>query len=122
MAIGLWVLQVLIAIFCVMGAMWRFSNFEQAAKSVASIRALSRTTWNVIGIFEVLCALGLILPGLLGVTLVITTLCAAALCIELLLITALHVRFFSLTLRATNPAVWAFSFAILSGILALARY
>ena len=36
MNILLWVLQVVVAIYCVMGSVWRFLNYEQASKDVAS--------------------------------------------------------------------------------------
>jgi len=57
MNILLWVLQVLLALHTVMGAVWKFSNSEQ---SVPSLGAIPRGIWLSLSGFEFLCALGLV--------------------------------------------------------------
>ena len=79
MSILLWIIQGVIALFCIMGSVWRFNNYEQAAKDVPSLNALSYGMWNAIGAFEIICALGLILPGLLKMKPVLTPIAAACL-------------------------------------------
>src|SRR6478735_12140797 len=61
MNIFLWILQVLLAVHTVMGAVWKFSNSEQA---VPSLSAIPPGVWLALSGFEVLCALGLLLPAL----------------------------------------------------------
>lgn len=59
MNILLWVLQFLLAIHTVMGAIWKYSNSEQ---TVGSIKAIPHGIWLSMGVIELLCSLCLILP------------------------------------------------------------
>lgn len=122
MNILLWILQTLIALFCIMGALWRFSNYEQAAKEIASIKALSHGMWNAIGVFEIVCAMGLILPGAFEMKPILTPIAAVCLTVEMLLITGLHARFFGFQLKPTNPALWTILLAALSAFVAYGRF
>jgi len=61
MNILLWVLQVLLALHTIMGAVWKFSNPEQ---TVASLKGLPHGIWLTLGVIELLCSLGLILPAI----------------------------------------------------------
>lgn len=121
MNILLWIAQIILAFFCVTGSVWRFLNYEQAAKDVASMSALSYEMWNAIGAFEVLCAIGLILPGILKLKPTYMGMAAAALAVEMLLLSGLHIKFFGLELKATNPATWSLSFFILAVFVAYGR-
>jgi hypothetical protein len=121
MNILLWVLQFFVAVYCAMGAVWRFLNYEQAASQIASIKALSSGMWNVIGLFEIVCALALILPGAFYVKPILTPIAAACLAVELLLISGLHVHYFGFKLQPTNPAMWTIALAILSAFIAYGR-
>jgi hypothetical protein len=119
MNILLWVLQVVVALFCVMGAVWRFTNFEQIAK-MPSVKVLPKGAWSLINIYEIVCGLGLILPAFFQKPNLIF-LSAAALVVEMALLSALHVSYFGLKLKATNPATWTIVLAILSAIVAYGR-
>ena len=59
MNIILWILQILLAIHTIMGAVWKFSNSEQ---TVASLKAIPHGAWLSMSIIEMLCSLCLILP------------------------------------------------------------
>jgi hypothetical protein len=88
MNILLWVLQILLALHTAIGAVWKFSNSEQA---VPSLSAIPHGLWLAMSIFELLCCVGLILPALsasLGMLAPIAALCIAA---EMLLFCVLHV-------------------------------
>ena len=61
MNILLWVLQILLALHTFIGAVWKFSNSEQ---TVPSLNAIPHVVWLAMGIIEILCSLGLILPAL----------------------------------------------------------
>lgn len=122
MNILLWVLQVVIAIFCFMGAAWRFSNYEQAAKDVPSMAALSHGMWNAIGAFEILCAIALIVPAILKIKPILTPIAATLLAVELLLVTGLHVKYFGFQMQATNPAMWSGMLCLLSAFIAYGRF
>lgn len=122
MNILLWALQVVIAFFCFSGAGWRFANYEQAAKDVPSMAALSHGMWNAIGIFEIICAVCLIIPGAFNFKPMITPVAAALLAVELLLISGLHIKYFGFQMTATNPAVWSGMLCILSAVVAFGRF
>lgn len=59
MSVFLWVLQILLAVHTVMGALWKFSNSSQA---VPSLSAIPHSVWLAMSVVEILCALGLIAP------------------------------------------------------------
>ncbi len=87
MNILLWVLQILLAIHTVMGAVWKFSNSEL---TVASLHAIPHGAWMTLIVVELLCSLGLVLPLFkksLGKLAPVAAICIAA---EMLLFTVLH--------------------------------
>jgi hypothetical protein len=61
MNILLWVLQILLALHTIVGAVWKFSNSEQ---TVPSLQTIPHGIWLAMSIIELLCALALILPAL----------------------------------------------------------
>lgn len=88
MNIFLWVLQVVLALHTAMGAVWKFSNSEQ---SVPSLKAIPHGIWLSMGVFELLCALGLVFPIFykpLAILAPIAALCIAA---EMFLFSGLHI-------------------------------
>ena len=121
MNILLWVVQVVIALFCCAGSAWRIINYDMAAKQVASVAALPYAAWVALGAFEVLCALGLIVPGLFKWKPRLTVLAAQGLGVEMLLVSALHFWYFGPLLSPTNPALWSLGLAALSAFVALGR-
>jgi DoxX-like family len=62
MNIALWTLQILLALHTLMGAIWKYSNSEQ---SVPSLKALPHGVWLGLGVAELACAIGLVLPLLM---------------------------------------------------------
>src|SRR5262245_45231092 len=59
MNIFLWVLQVLLALHTLAGAVWKWSNSEQ---TVPSLSAIPHGVWLALSAVEILCAVGLIIP------------------------------------------------------------
>lgn len=87
MNIMLWILQTLLAVHTVMGAVWKLSNSEQG---VPSLSALPHAVWLGMSGAEVLFAVGLLLPAVfkrLGIT---APLAAAGVAAEMLLFSGLH--------------------------------
>ena len=121
MNIFLWFFQIVIAAFSIMGSIWRFLNYDQAALDVASVGALSKGTWNAIGAFEIVCAVGLILPGILKIKPNLTAIAAACLTVEMLLISALHVNYYGFQIQPTNPAMWTIMLSVLAAFVAYGR-
>jgi hypothetical protein len=60
MNIFLWVMQVLLALHTIAGAVWKWSNSEQ---TVPSLSAIPHGIWLALSVVELLCAAGLILPA-----------------------------------------------------------
>ena len=88
MNILLWVLQILLALHTVMGAVWKFSNSEQ---TVPSLKAIPHGVWLAMSIFELLCSLGLILPAFNKSLAILAPIAAACIAAEMLLFCGLHI-------------------------------
>jgi hypothetical protein len=89
MNILLWVLQILLALHTVMGAVWKFSNSEQA---VPSLNAIPHAGWLALSVFELVVALGLILPAFNKSLGILAPVAAIGIAAEMLLFSGLHVR------------------------------
>jgi hypothetical protein len=89
MNIALWVLQVVLALHTIMGAVWKYSNAEQ---SVPSLAAIPHGVWLALIVIELLCSAGLILPAInkrLAILAPIAALCIAA---EMLFFSVVHIK------------------------------
>lgn len=87
MNIFLWVLQILLGIHTLMGAMWKFSNSEQ---SVQSLNAIPHGGWIAMSVIEILCTLGLILPSFTKNTGILAPIAAVVIAAEMLLFCGIH--------------------------------
>lgn len=87
MNILLWVLQVLLALHTVMGAAWKFSNSEQ---TVPSLSAIPHGVWLSLIVFELLCAVALILPVFYKPLAILVPVAAVCIAAEMLLFTGVH--------------------------------
>lgn len=121
MNILLWALQVILSVFAVSGSLWRISHYAEAAETVASVGALPYGAWCAIGAFEVLCALGLLFGGFFKLKPSLTVIAAAALSVEMLLVSGLHLRSFGLQPSPANPAMWTIVLAVLAAFVAYGR-
>ena len=88
MSVLLWVLQILLALHTVMGAVWKFSNSEQ---TVPSLNAIPHGVWLAMSVFELLCSLALILPAFNKRLAILAPVAAACIAAEMLLFCGLHV-------------------------------
>jgi hypothetical protein len=86
--IFLWVVQVLLALHTVMGAVWKFSNSAQA---VPSLKAIPHGAWLAMSVLELLCAVGLVLPALSQRLAILAPVAAACIAAEMVLFCGLHV-------------------------------
>jgi len=89
MNILLLVLQILLAVHTVMGAVWKFSNSEQ---TVPSLRAIPHGVWLAMSVFELVCGLGLILPVFKKPLAILAPVAAACIAAEMLLFSGLHIH------------------------------
>ncbi len=113
MNILLWVLQILLALHAVIGAMWKFSNSEQ---TVPALHAIPHGVWLAMGVLELLCGLGLILPAFNRSLAMLAPLAAAWIAAEMLLLSGLNV--FSGSADYQSMTVWL----VVAALCALVAY
>jgi uncharacterized membrane protein YphA (DoxX/SURF4 family) len=107
MNIALWVLQILAAILYGASGVMKVFMFNNVSKDVRSFGALPRGAWKALGILELVCTVGLIVPGVLRWQPRLTVLAATVLAIESLVFIWVHIKY-----REIPPI-------ILSGVLGL---
>ena len=107
MNILLWVLQVLAALLYGVSGVMKVFLFDEVSKDVRSFDALPRGAWMALGILELVCTVGLIVPAAFHWQPALTVAAATVLAIESLVFIAVHVKY-----REITPI-------ILSGVLGL---
>ena len=107
MNILLWVLQVLAALLYGSSGVMKVFMFDKVSHDVPSFGALPRRVWITLGILELACTVGLIVPAAFHWQPLLTVLAATILAVESLVFVAVHVKY-----REVAPT-------ILSGVLGL---
>jgi uncharacterized membrane protein YphA (DoxX/SURF4 family) len=107
MNILLWVLQVLAALLFGSSGIMKVFMFDKVSKDVPSFGALPRQAWMILGILELVCTVGLIVPAAFHWKPSLTILAATLLAVESLVFVGVHVKY-----REVTPI-------ILSGVLGL---
>ena len=120
MNVLLWVLQVALALLSFAGGAYKMFMFDELAKMPAT-GALARGGWGALGVFEMLCAVLLVVPAVANWMPVLTPLAAAALALESLALAGLYAQY-SLGLTATNPLVWVVVMGLMAAFVAYGRY
>jgi uncharacterized membrane protein YphA (DoxX/SURF4 family) len=105
--IQVWILQVLAALLYGSSGVMKVFMFDKVSADVRSFGALPRQAWMALGILELVCTVGLIVPGAVQWQPALTVVAAALLSIESLVFIGVHVKY-----RETAPIV-------LSGLLGL---
>lgn len=118
MNILLWVLQSALALLCLSGGAYKVFSFDEVA---SQLTALSRSGWTLLGVFEVVCGVLLVVPAAAKWVPILTPLAAAALVLETLLLSGLYARQ-SLNLTAANPLVWSVVMALMAAVVAYGRF
>jgi hypothetical protein len=120
MNILLWVLQLVLALLCVAGGGYKVFAFQVVA-TIPSTGMLPRSGWAVVGVFEIVCGLLLVIPGATHWMPSLTPLAAAALALESLALAVMYARY-SRALAATNPLVYVIPMAVLAMLVAWGRF
>ena len=92
MNILLWVLQGLAALLYTASGVMKIFMFDKISADVRSFDALPRTVWKVLGILELVCVVGLIVPAVFHWHPELTVLAAAVLALESLVFIWVHVK------------------------------
>ena len=107
MNILLWVLQVLAALLYGASGVMKVFLFDKVSADVPSFGALPRQAWMALGIVELVCVVGLIVPMAIDWHPTLTVVAAIVLAIESLVFIGVHVKY-----RETGSI-------IMSGVLGL---
>ena len=97
MNILLWVLQVLAALLYGASGCMKVFMFDKVSKQVPSFGALPREAWMALGILELVCTVGLIVPAAFRWQPVLTVVAATVLAIESLVFVGVHVKYNEIT-------------------------
>jgi hypothetical protein len=110
----LWVLQVLAALLYGASGVMKVFMFDQISVDVRSFDALPRETWMALGILELVCVVGLIVPAALRRQPALTVVAATLLAIESLVFIGVHVKY-----REIGPIIFS---AVLGLVMAFIAY
>jgi uncharacterized membrane protein YphA (DoxX/SURF4 family) len=116
MNILLWILQVLGALVYGASGIMKVFMFERISADVQSFGALPRHVWTTLGIIELVCTVGLIVPGALRWKPSLTVVAATALAIESLVFIWVHVQY-----REIPPIIMSGVLGLLMAFIAYGR-
>jgi len=116
MNILLWVLQVIAALMYGASGVMKVFMFDKISGDVPSFGALPRNAWMVLGIVELVCVIGLIVPGAIHWRPSLTVLAAAVLAIESLVFIGVHVKY-----HEVAPIIMSAALGLLMLFIAYAR-
>ena len=97
MNILLWVLQVLAALLYGASGVMKVFMFDNISKDVPSFGALPREAWTALGILELVCTVGLIVPAAFHWHPLLTVVAATVLAIESLVFVGVHAKYREIT-------------------------
>ena len=116
MGILLWVLQVLAALLYGASGVMKVFMFDRVSKDVPSFGALPREAWMALGILELVCTVGLIVPAAFHWHPALTVVAATVLAIESLVFIWVHARY-----REIPPIIFSGVLGLLMAFLAYGR-
>jgi uncharacterized membrane protein YphA (DoxX/SURF4 family) len=97
MNILLWVLQVLAALLYGASGVMKVFMFDKVSEDVPSFGALPREAWTALGILELVCTVGLIVPAGFHWHPALTVVAATVLAIESLVFVGVHAKYREIT-------------------------
>ena len=97
MNILLWVLQVLAALLYGASGVMKVFLFDKVSKDVPSFGALPQSAWMALGILELVCTVGLIVPAAFHWQPAFTVVAAMVLAIESLVFVWVHAKYGEIT-------------------------
>jgi uncharacterized membrane protein YphA (DoxX/SURF4 family) len=93
MNVVLWILQVLAALVYGASGIMKVFMFDEVSQGVQAFDALPREAWIALGVLELVCVVGLIVPAALRWRPALTVVAAATLALESLVFIAVHARY-----------------------------
>jgi hypothetical protein len=112
----LWVLQCLAALLYGASGVMKVFMFDKMSEQVPSFGALPRRAWMALGILELVCTFGLVVPAALHWQPLLTVLAATVLAIESLVFVWVHVQY-----REIGSIIMSGALGLLMAFLAYGR-
>jgi len=116
MNILLWVLQILTALLYAASGFMKLFMFDKVSKDVPSFGALPRQGWMLLGVVELVCMVGLIVPGAFHWHPMLTVVAASVLAIESLIFIGVHLKY-----REITPIIMSAVLGLLMAFVAYGR-
>jgi hypothetical protein len=116
MNVLLWVLQVLTALLYGASGIMKGFIFDKVSQDVPSFGALPREAWIALGILELVCMVGLIVPDVFRWHPTITVVAATVLAVESLVFAGVHLKY-----REISPIVMSGVLGLLMAFIAYGR-
>jgi uncharacterized membrane protein YphA (DoxX/SURF4 family) len=116
MNILLWVLQVLAALLYGASGTMKVFMFDKVSADVRSFDALPQQAWMALGIIELVCTVGLIVPGAFHWQPSLTVVAATVLAIESLVFIGVHAKY-----REIGPIIMSAVLGLLMAFIAYGR-
>jgi uncharacterized membrane protein YphA (DoxX/SURF4 family) len=112
----LWVLQALAALMFGASGIMKVFLFDKISEGVPSFGALPRKVWTTLGVLELICTVGLIVPDALHWYPILTVVAAIVLTIESVLFVWVHLKY-----RESTPIVMSAVLGLLMAFIACGR-
>jgi uncharacterized membrane protein YphA (DoxX/SURF4 family) len=112
----LWILQIVAALLYLSSGVMKVFMFDKVSGDVASFGALPRKGWTILGIIELLCVVGLIVPSLFHWHPALTVVAAAVLALEALVFIWVHVKY-----REVPPIIFSIVLGVAMAFVAYGR-
>jgi uncharacterized membrane protein YphA (DoxX/SURF4 family) len=116
MNILLWILQILAALLFGASGVMKVFMFDKVSQGVQSFGALPRKVWMALGIIELVCVAGLIVPSALRWHPALTIAAATVLAIESLVFIGVHAKY-----REITPIIMSLVLGLLMAFVAYGR-
>jgi hypothetical protein len=116
MNVLLWVLQALAALVYAASGVMKVFMFDKISAGVPSFGALPRNAWTALGILELVCIVGLLVPAAVQVLPALTVLAAALLAVESVVFVGVHVKY-----RERSAIIMSIVLGLLMAFIAYGR-
>lgn len=113
----LWALQGFAALMYGASGVMKLFMFDKISADVRSFDALPKPVWGALGLLELVCTAGLILPGALHWQPSLTVFAAAILAVESLVFIGVHLK-----CRELPPLLMSAALGLLMAFVAYARW
>ncbi|PQO40920.1 hypothetical protein [Blastopirellula marina] len=117
MNILLWILQAILALHTVMGAVWKFSH--SAEQTMPSLKAIPQPIWLGMSGLEIVVAVCLVLPAIYKPAGVLVSIAALVIVAEMVLFTGLY---FAAGATNIGPVIYWLIVAAICGFIAYGRF